>query len=529
MLECSPPYANTRRVQSVRVLRRQKKVHRLVELVRKKPERRTTVKVRTLLSAFGYSRRSQECVQAICQQLAAEGLTVHLSVNSPATLDDWIELREKMADSSQSIASATAIEKGKSREKKASDSASTAQQSAASRTVSPSEAETGDTAEGFKANPIDLPPTPSAVVQADARHALADVKNDHAFVSSGLTDSIAQAKADPPRSFAARLFRAAVSLFEDAPPTTLGLTEGPDARVPDSPVAVPRSPRQSSASKRSSSIDSRSPTPAADTAKAVPVTPTARPAAGAPSTPELSFVAEQTIQSTVFVQVEQGYGSGFIVHHDGLVITACHVLDGPSGIAKTAIIRTHDGRESTASLLRAHRSLDFALLWMDKADHYPSLEVGEASRTRYAETVLAVGHPGTRSGRALRNTVSTGVVANPACTERGIEWIQMTTDIDPGNSGGPLVNRNGEVIGINCWGFLDVAAAKMALPIDYLREELSLATKRGRSGTASGRVCSICGWFDSEPADWFCPTCGVTHAIQADDATKGRMSGKTKG
>lgn len=180
----------------------------------------------------------------------------------------------------------------------------------------------------------------------------------------------------------------------------------------------------------------------------------------------------------------------------------------------------HDGRESTASLLRAHRALDFALLWIDKVDEYPSLKIGEASRTRYAETVLAVGHPGLGGGRALRNTVSTGVVANPACTERGIEWIQMTTDIDPGNSGGPLVNRNGEVIGVNCWKFASVAAAKMALPIDYLREDLALATERGRGAEAVGRVCSICGWFDSEPVDWFCPTCGAAHA-QPDDAAKG--------
>jgi serine protease Do len=217
--------------------------------------------------------------------------------------------------------------------------------------------------------------------------------------------------------------------------------------------------------------------------------------------------------------VEHGHGSGFIVHPDGLVVTACHVLDGPNGLARQATIRLEDGREGTASLIRAHRSLDFALLWLDTPGDYPALLVGDARRTRYAETVLAVGHPGVndRSGqrRALSNTVSTGVVANPACKEGGVDWIQMTTDIDPGNSGGPLVNCHGEVIGVNCWKFTQVAAAKMALPIDYLDDDLAAATARGRDGYLGGGVCAICGWFECEPASWFCPSCGAAYPTES--------------
>jgi S1-C subfamily serine protease len=113
---------------------------------------------------------------------------------------------------------------------------------------------------------------------------------------------------------------------------------------------------------------------------------------------------------------------------------------------------------------------------------------------------------------ALTNTVSTGVVANPNCPQRGVEWIQMTTDIDPGNSGGPLVNRRGEVIGINCWKYTTVAAAKMALPLDYLEEDVAMAAQRGRDGHRTGRTCSICGSFESE-TDWFCPTCGAAYTV----------------
>jgi serine protease Do len=227
----------------------------------------------------------------------------------------------------------------------------------------------------------------------------------------------------------------------------------------------------------------------------------------------VSATAEQTIRATVLVETDREFGSGFIVDPDGLVLTACHVLDGPMGIARKVKIRLADGSEHAASLARAHRNLDFALLWLDGPGQYPALAIAPSGETRYAETVLAVGHPGVSDAsgkvRALANTVSTGVVANPACRARGIDWIQMTTDIDPGNSGGPLVNLQGQIIGINCWKYLEVSAAKMALPIDYVTEDVSAALRVTREGYASGRVCSICGWFDANPAEWFCPTCGA--------------------
>jgi S1-C subfamily serine protease len=233
--------------------------------------------------------------------------------------------------------------------------------------------------------------------------------------------------------------------------------------------------------------------------------------------PELSQVAEQTVQATVLVKVDGGTGSGFIVHPDGLMVTACHVLDGHNGISARATVTLHDGREVTATLAQAHRPLDFALLWLDKGDHYPSLKVGDPRTLRFAETVLAVGHPGTgdSSHALLNNTVSTGVVANPRCTERGIEWIQTTTDIDPGNSGGPLVNRRGEAVGINCWKYLRVSAAKMTLPLDYLEEDVRAHTRHGRGALESGRVCSICGSFDADPQEWFCVTCGTAYPVEA--------------
>jgi S1-C subfamily serine protease len=465
-------------------------VQRLVERVRKKADGRATVKLRVLLSTFGHSRRTQEVVRSVQAQLAAQGITADFSVSSPASLDERIALVLVSAH-------------------------------AAAPTAPPIPA--------ILAAQVPQNPT-GPVASRPSSKPVADKQTEFNPFERNAEAPIAT---DPPRAFAARLLRAALSLFDNDPPTTLGIqqndTHPSDQRRPGGAGAVGE--RVSGAKQIGAALDSAP-------VISIPITPgtlpttvhdapsrepsPASPAAEAPMplTPELSYVAEQTIGATVFVKVENGHGSGFIVHHDGLVVTACHVLDGPTGLASKALIRLNDGREITASLVRAHRALDFALLWLDTPGQYPFLAVGEAWKTRYAETVLAVGHPGISDGfgemHALRNTVSTGVVANPSCPERGIDWIQMTTDIDPGNSGGPLVNRRGEVIGVNCWKFLAVAAAKMALPLDYLTEDLAAATGRGRDGRPTGRTCLVCGWFEAEAAEWFCATCGAVYPAAAE-------------
>jgi S1-C subfamily serine protease len=317
-------------------------------------------------------------------------------------------------------------------------------------------------------------------------------------------DSLDAASAqEAPRSFAARLLRTAQSSFTKSAPTVLGLSPAGanltqidrSSESQTAPVTVP---------SKAAAPEVTAPRPPSAVSTSLETLPAGEP--------NLSHVAEQTVRATVFIKGDRGFGSGFIVHEDGLVVTACHVLDSSAGLATKATVRLHDGRESTASLIRAHRSLDFALLWLNKSDPYPSLTIGDAEKLRYAETVLAVGHPGI-GDTALTNTVSTGVVANPASSHGGVEWIQMTTDIDPGNSGGPLVNRRGEVVGINCWKFTAVAAAKMALPLDYIEHDIAEATAKGRNGYKSGYVCSICGGFEFETQDGFCPTCGAANHV----------------
>jgi len=464
-------------------------VERLVQRVQQKSDGRATVKVRTLLSTFGYSRRSPEVVREIVEQLAAQGIRVELSVTSPASLDERVDLIGSVQGSVSGAVS------------KATDSLATENTQAQmplTRT----------------AMDVALPSSPPQEAPPSTIVAVGGQQTDRPL-SSVPEETRAS---ESPRSLAARLLNAAVGFFWETPP--------PESDIQESSVA-PRSPGETSergSTVRAAETQGRNevgrvpiiPVPASavvpdSTIRASAPTGTPQTLA-APVPPDLSDVAERTVRSTVLVKVDHGHGSGFIVHPDGLVVTACHVVDGSTGLARKATVRLDDGREATASLFRAHRALDFALLWIDAPGRYPALSVGDSTRLRFAEAVLAVGHPGIPGGPgALNNTVSTGVVANPACSQRGVDWIQMTTDIDPGNSGGPLVNSRGEAVGINCWKYLAVAAAKMALPLDYLTEDLIAAANRGREGYVNGKVCSICGSYDDAPSDWFCVICGAAY------------------
>jgi hypothetical protein len=170
-------------------------VQRLVQRVRQKPDGRATIKVRTLLSTFGYSRRSPENVRDVQQQLAAEGITVELSVSSPASLDERIAL---VLAASQAKASATP---GVGSLKK-------------HAVIETSQL------------PVHLGAETPRASEPNSPLPLAEpVRNEQA--SPNAVEKIAEGRieAEPPRSFAARLFRTALSLFDSDPPTILALQQ----------------------------------------------------------------------------------------------------------------------------------------------------------------------------------------------------------------------------------------------------------------------------------------------------------------
>lgn len=137
--------------------------------------------------------------------------------------------------------------------------------------------------------------------------------------------------------------------------------------------------------------------------------------------------------------MEFSLGSGFFVDDEGVVVTNHHVIEG----AASATITTYDGLEyNVISVLASDETKDIAVL-RTEASGYLYLETSTRDVVT-GQTVYALG-----SSEGLTSTFSTGVVSNAIRVVDGVRYIQMTAPISHGNSGGPLVNTTGEVVGIN--------------------------------------------------------------------------------
>ncbi|MCZ2413462.1 MAG: DegQ family serine endoprotease [Burkholderiales bacterium] len=174
-------------------------------------------------------------------------------------------------------------------------------------------------------------------------------------------------------------------------------------------------------------------------------------------------------------EVPRGVGSGFVISSDGYVMTNHHVVDGADEIYVTLA----DKREFRGKLIGSDRRTDVALVKIEVAD-LPRLPIGDSRKLRVGEWVIAIGSP-----FGFDSTVTAGIVsAKSRDTGEYLPFIQTDVAVNPGNSGGPLLNMAGEVVGINSQiysrtgGFMGIS---FAIPID---EAMRVADQL----RASGRV-----------------------------------------
>ena len=155
---------------------------------------------------------------------------------------------------------------------------------------------------------------------------------------------------------------------------------------------------------------------------------------------DFSGMIEDAIESVVTIRTDVSQGTGFIVKDQGYIVTNAHVLVGGHEI--NAI--TSDQEIIQASLVGFNTQLDIALLKI--SGNYQEIELADSEDVQIGENVIAIGNP-----LGLQFSVTEGIVsAVDRPGSNGIEaYIQTDAALNPGNSGGPLINKQGEVIGIN--------------------------------------------------------------------------------
>jgi serine protease Do len=184
---------------------------------------------------------------------------------------------------------------------------------------------------------------------------------------------------------------------------------------------------------------------------------------------ELSAAVENAKRALVEIRNGHGgAGAGTIWQRDGLIITNAHVL-GRRGLQ----IKLPDGRSLPAQLLAYDTQRDIAALKVE-ANDLPTIELGDSRLLKPGEWVMAIGHPYGITG-AVTGGVVIGEGAQLPEMQPGREWVAVSLHMRPGHSGGPLVDINGRLIGVNT--MITGPDVGMAVPVHVVKEFLARAEK----------------------------------------------------
>jgi serine protease Do len=166
-------------------------------------------------------------------------------------------------------------------------------------------------------------------------------------------------------------------------------------------------------------------------------------------------------------------GSGFVIHPSGYIVTNAHVVERSSSVQ----VRLASGRRLTGTVIGRDRRVDLALLKVDVAEPLPVLPLGDSERLAVGELVLALGHP-----FGLEQTVSLGIVSRKGAplqaSAPGFDFIQTDAAVNPGNSGGPLVDMGGQVVGVNTMAARN-GSIGFAIPINLIKSLLPQLLAKG--------------------------------------------------
>jgi len=179
---------------------------------------------------------------------------------------------------------------------------------------------------------------------------------------------------------------------------------------------------------------------------------------------DFSGIIEDSVSSVVTIRTDISQGTGFIINREGYIVTNAHVLSGGS----TVSVVTYEQESIPANLIGYDLNFDIALLKISGT--YNELELGDSNDVQVGERVIAIGNP-----LGLGFSVTQGIVSGVHRRgPNGLDaYIQTDAALNPGNSGGPLINQQGEVIGINNFKIGGAESLGFALESNFIKQAVN--------------------------------------------------------
>jgi hypothetical protein len=196
------------------------------------------------------------------------------------------------------------------------------------------------------------------------------------------------------------------------------------------------------------------------------------------------------------INTSSGSGTGFYLRHRGIVVTNCHVILGYRDVS----LEDHSKSRYSARVVFVNKEADVAFLKPEKDFEVPELELADISNLKSRDKVFVLGFP-----FGMPYTETNGIVSAPRQLMEGSYYIQTDAAVNPGNSGGPVVDENGKVVGITTCKFTQADNMGFAVPVDILREEL--ATFSQNRELVYSVKCNSCKTLITEETE-YCPNCG---------------------
>ncbi|MFH1311326.1 MAG: trypsin-like peptidase domain-containing protein [Nanoarchaeota archaeon] len=189
---------------------------------------------------------------------------------------------------------------------------------------------------------------------------------------------------------------------------------------------------------------------------------------------DFSGIIDQAVKSVVTIRTDVSQGTGFIINEEGFIVTNAHVLEGASSV----IAINYEQDTISAEFIGYHSDLDIALLKIP--GKYNVLELENSNNVQVGEEVIAIGNP-----LGLQFSASKGIVSGVHREgPNGLSaYIQTDAALNPGNSGGPLINKQGNVIGINNFKAGSSESLGFALESNYIKIAVNAISQKALNQT----------------------------------------------